>query len=769
MSYTSDSSAIGHPSLEQRKTEVVDGVENVARVALGMFTNASTHLDALADWKAPSLAIEIEYLRNAYRDVIARGVHFRVVNEITKENLHYVRDLIALGLVSEVRHMDGVKGNLIVSDREYLASPSLMEGSLPSEVIYSNDPDIVEQNRYLFENLWTKAEPAEKRIRELEGKETLLETKVISGQREIARIVSPFLHRAASCGAGSYAYGIADKGATVRSAGLAAEVKSLIERNPGFRILHITDLQKETVPAVKALMDAGFEVRHLEGNKIRFSISREEYIETTHVLFPEGIPDEIVWSNDPQLVSQATRIFEVLWEQSTPADSRIEQLEQGIEPSRIDVLTDAESIGTSFLRLIGEAKNQIEIVLPTANAFHRHERAGTISALQNRASEQNVAVRILCPFDSAIARLIEEKPEWSISPATSESPRKNLSSAGSLLFREIDSARTDTKVTILIVDKTKSLTVELKDDSQRDLAHSVGLSTFSNSKSTVTSYVAIFDKLWHETELRQSEANARRDLARALEREAKTRREAQLLQDIISHDIRNYLQVIKISSEVVQEQTSPDDPLYESLASIESASDGSIRLLEKARKLGKVLSDRDVKLYPVNLGKSIEDSMTLIKESQKDGRKGIESSLTFGEGVKYHEAYVLADSLLDEVFVNLYSNSVEHSEKNAVIIETVVNEASSDEIPHPDNGASSSYWKISISDNGKGIEDDVKDQLFSRYMDSAKGSGLGMSIIHALVVERYGGRINVKDRIPNDASQGTTIEIFLPMAVLAEY
>ena len=100
---------------------------------------------------------------------------------------------------------------------------------------------------------------------------------------EILQITSSFLRNAASCGLDSYAYGIADKAATQRSESLVPEVMRLTEKNSGFRILHITDIQLENVAVVKKLIYAGFEVRHLEGNKIRFSISKEEYIETSHI------------------------------------------------------------------------------------------------------------------------------------------------------------------------------------------------------------------------------------------------------------------------------------------------------------------------------------------------------------------------------------------------------------------------------------------------------------------------------------------------------
>ena len=50
-----------------------------------------------------------------------------------------------------------------------------------------------------------------------------------------------------------------------------------------------------------------------------------------------------------------------------------------------------------------------------------------------------------------------------------------------------------TKVSILIVDKKYSLTIELKDDTRQTSIEAIGLVTYSNSQSTVLSYVSIFE------------------------------------------------------------------------------------------------------------------------------------------------------------------------------------------------------------------------------------------------------------------------------------
>jgi hypothetical protein len=67
----------------------------------------------------------------------------------------------------ELRHLDRVKGNFAVFDNKvYLATAIVKESQPIPQVIYSNVSTVVEQQQYLFENLWDKAVPAEEKIRE---------------------------------------------------------------------------------------------------------------------------------------------------------------------------------------------------------------------------------------------------------------------------------------------------------------------------------------------------------------------------------------------------------------------------------------------------------------------------------------------------------------------------------------------------------------------------------------------------------------------------
>jgi len=58
-----------------------------------------------------------------------------------------------------------------------------------------------------------------------------------------------------------------------------------------------------------------------------------------------------------------------------------------------------------------------------------------------------------------------------------------------------------TQATILVVDRKITLVMEIRDDSKTTFDEAIGLSTYSNSKAGVLSYVFIFENLWRQIEL----------------------------------------------------------------------------------------------------------------------------------------------------------------------------------------------------------------------------------------------------------------------------
>ncbi len=59
------------------------------------------------------------------------------------------------------------------------------------------------------------------------------------------------------------------------------------------------------------------------------------------------------------------------------------------------------------------------------------------------------------------------------------------------------------RASILLVDRKFVLYVELKDDTKYTSYEAIGLSLFSSIRSTVISYVTIFETMWKQQELYQ--------------------------------------------------------------------------------------------------------------------------------------------------------------------------------------------------------------------------------------------------------------------------
>jgi two-component system, OmpR family, sensor histidine kinase VicK len=152
----------------ERKTEVLYGADNALQRGVYFMSNVKKRMDIYFDNRAPSIVINIDEYSKGYRDINRRGGKIRLLTEITSENIEFCKQL--MNLVDELRHVDGVKGGLAVSETEFMATTILEEATPLTQVIYSNVKEMVEQGQYIFDSLWANAAaiPAKQRIKEIE-------------------------------------------------------------------------------------------------------------------------------------------------------------------------------------------------------------------------------------------------------------------------------------------------------------------------------------------------------------------------------------------------------------------------------------------------------------------------------------------------------------------------------------------------------------------------------------------------------------------------
>lgn len=150
----------------QRKTEVIFGKENALAMGIRFMQNVKSKMDIYFDYRAPSIVIEIEAYKKGYIDIRKRNGKIRALTEITNDNIAYCKELMQI--VDDLRHLDGLKGGLAVNETECMATTILQEGEPLTQVIYSNVKEIVEQQQYLFDIIWSKGIPAKQRMKEIE-------------------------------------------------------------------------------------------------------------------------------------------------------------------------------------------------------------------------------------------------------------------------------------------------------------------------------------------------------------------------------------------------------------------------------------------------------------------------------------------------------------------------------------------------------------------------------------------------------------------------
>jgi len=110
---------------------------------------------------------------------------------------------------------------------------------------------------------------------------------------------------------------------------------------------------------------------------------------------------------------------------------------------------------------------------------------------------------------------------------------------------------------------------------------------------------------------------------------------------------------------------------------------------------------------------------------------------------------------LENIFENILYNAVYHNENNIINITVNVSKISKD---------NANYVRFEVLDNGLGIPDSMKGNIFSREYKKGEiptGIGLGLLLVKR-IIEKYNGEISVEDRIIGDHSQGSKFIILIP-------
>jgi two-component system, OmpR family, sensor histidine kinase VicK len=360
------------------------------------------------------------------------------------------------------------------------------------QAVYSNVIEDVQQQQYIFEILWNKATPAEQRIREIEEGVHPVSTRILEDQDQIINEIRRFNNRSTKLSICS-AFG----GMQMSYKYLFDTFLNIVEKykkGEGEGMRWIINIDKDNLDLVKVFLKSGIQIRHIKNMPpMNFGVSDVQMAATIEKMERGKISQSFLISTEPFYIEHFNSLFDEIWKNGIDAKVRIKAIEQGVDSEEIEIIQDPFGVQKLVFNLIQTAKEEILVMFSTANAFHRQERAGKIQLLKEAATERGVKVRILTPEDELI---IETTRKLMMVQEAGQQVHENIG------IRYIQ-PHLQTKVTIIIVDRKYSLAVELKDDTRQTSIEAIGLATYSNSQSTVLSYVSIFESLWTQTDLYQ--------------------------------------------------------------------------------------------------------------------------------------------------------------------------------------------------------------------------------------------------------------------------
>ncbi|MBD1892218.1 MULTISPECIES: response regulator [unclassified Coleofasciculus] len=200
--------------------------------------------------------------------------------------------------------------------------------------------------------------------------------------------------------------------------------------------------------------------------------------------------------------------------------------------------------------------------------------------------------------------------------------------------------------------------------------------------------------------------------------------------------------------------------LPKSLSSIKVGTRRIFEIVQGLRNFSR-LDEASVKTVDIHAG--IESTLLILQHRLKPNPEHT--------GIQVIKEYSVLPEIecypaqLNQVFMNLIVNAIDALE------ESMLNSSLSEENSQKNNGATirirtemldQRHVCIRISDNGKGVKEEVKHKVFDPFFTTkpiGKGTGLGLPISYQIITEKHGGQLECISA----PGQGTEFKIAIPI------
>jgi len=302
----------------KENTEVVYNMDIAVLYGVRFLQNVQEKIDLLVDDTGPSLIMKFDIYKGNYIKARKRGAKIRCITEITPDNIQYCKELMKI--VDELRHLEGLKGSIVVSESEFISTTTWREKQLLNPIIYSKEKELVEQYQYIFDIIWKKAIPYTQRIKEIEEGIVPEVIETISNYIDILSKTFGLLNSANN----EILVIFSTSNAFHRQvhAGALQKLIELIDNKPWVTIRILTPKDNEIEKIIAELNNSNITVRFIEPLSSvsilimdkKYSLVAETKDDTKQIL--TEATGFVTYSNSAPTVLSYAAIFESLWKQT---------------------------------------------------------------------------------------------------------------------------------------------------------------------------------------------------------------------------------------------------------------------------------------------------------------------------------------------------------------------------------------------------------------------------------------------------------------------
>ncbi len=222
----------------------------------------------------------------------------------------------------------------------------------------------------------------------------------------------------------------------------------------------------------------------------------------------------------------------------------------------------------------------------------------------------------------------------------------------------------------------------------------------------------------------------------------------------VAHDFNNMLHAILGHADMALAELSPDSPAYSDLVEIQTSAKRSADLTRQL--LGFARKQTAIPVL-MNLNDTIPGMLKMLKRLI-----GENITLKWSPGAQLMSVKI--DPVqIDQILANLVVNArdaIDGINSGVISIETANTELDSAYPAMPGDILPGSYVMISVSDNGRGMDQSVQEHIFEPFFTTkamGKGTGLGLATVFGIIRQNK-GFINVY----SEMDKGTSFKIYLP-------